>query len=122
MAIARICTRDSIFRNDLVILPRCAEAVPVENFESELTGLNVIESKSFDDEYLGREETQDKRQYQELLSGVPEVDATGCNVDKDLEISDSDEEVKERNIDVPEKVVHSNAVEMDDDDQDGLWF
>lgn len=59
-----------------------------------------------------------KRQYQELMSGVPEERNV---VNNDLEISDSDDEVKEKNIDIPEKVIQSN-VDNDNDDQDDLWF
>ncbi len=89
-----------------------SEAIPVENYENELGMSKDGDQKSLDDE----------RQYQELMSGIP--DDSGL-VNKDLEISDSDDEakeVKERNIDVPEKFVQSNPIEMDDDDQDELWF
>lgn len=61
---------------------------------------------------------QDKRQYQELMSGIPEESGV---VHDDLEISDSDDEMKEKNIDIPEKVIQSN-VDNEDDDPDGLWF
>ena len=59
-----------------------------------------------------------KRQYQELMSGVPEESGV---VHDDLEISDSDDEMKEKNIDIPDKIVQSN-VDNEDDDPDGLWF
>lgn len=65
-----------------------------------------------------KEELQGKREYQELLSGIPEESGV---VHGDLEISDSDDEIREKNIDIPDKVIQSN-VENEDDDPDGLWF
>lgn len=96
-------------------------AVGEPHYESDLVGNRVTENKTFDDDFLlCKEEMQDKRQYQELMSGVPE-ESPGV-VHNDLEISDSDDETKERNIDIPEKVVQSNVPENEDDDPDGLWF
>ena len=82
----------------------------------------VTQAKSFEDDFLlCKEELQGKRQYQELMANVPEQ-SPGV-VQNDLEISDSDDEATERNIDVPEKVVTTTAMtENEDDDPDGLWF
>lgn len=55
-----------------------------------------------------------------MLSGVREKSPDVVN--DDLEISDSDDEIKEHNIVVPQKVMQSSVVENEDDDPEGLWF
>lgn len=90
-----------------------------ETYTGDVVDTRITENKTFDDDFLMcKEEMQDKRQYQELMSGVPEESGV---VHDDLEISDSDDEMKEKNIDIPDKIVQSN-VDNEDDDPDGLWF
>ncbi|XP_065225060.1 transcription initiation factor TFIID subunit 1 isoform X2 [Planococcus citri] len=90
-----------------------------ETYSGDVVDTRITENKTFDDDFLMcKEEMQDKRQYQELMSGVPEESG---GVHDDLEISDSDDEMKEKNIDIPDKIVQSN-VDNEDDDPDGLWF
>lgn len=95
----------------------------VDSYDSVFSRVRATENKNFDDDFLlCREDTQGKRNYQELVVGVPE---DSNSVQADLEISDSDDERKERkirNIEVPEKIVSSNTGEGDDEDYDDLWF
>lgn len=91
------------------------------HYERDFTHNRVTENRAFDDDFLlCKEEIQDKRHYQELLSGVSEKSPDVVN--DDLEVSDSDDETKEHNIDVPQKVMQSSVVENEDDDPEGLWF
>lgn len=96
----------------------------MDDYDSDLPRVRATESKNFDDDFLlCREDAQGKRDYQELMAGVPD---DSNSVQADLEISDSDDERKERkvrNIEVPEKVVsNSNTGEGDDEDYGDLWF
>lgn len=92
----------------------------MDSFEGDQSVNKVIENKSYDDDFLlCKEEMHGKRHYQELLSGFQEDSDV---VHDDLEISDSDDEIKERNVNESEKLGHLNTTENEEDDQDGLWF
>lgn len=99
----------------------------VDGFDSCLAPTQVVETKNFDADFaLCREDGHgDKPEYVELMSGIPEETVTTVGtVQEDLEISDSDEEnkkIQEHEMEImSENAIGSNNVE--DEDQDDLWF